>query len=263
MKAKEVIKKVGKVFKAADYKKAAIKAVKEERYTDAFTAAEKYMDLKERPLSYEELKSMCGIHITLNHTGKMTGIISLSTYCGNNPHCEEHSHIKGSICEHCFAYSLTKCRTSMVQPLALNLAILRDYIIPVDLWPVLNVRFFRFESFGDLASKEQVINYFNFAKKNPETRFALWTKNPKYIKAALDAGHDKPENLVIVVSSLFLNVQLAKKLFPYADKVFTVYESIEEAEKAGVTINCGKRHCLTCGRCYNKNSDTYVNELLK
>ena len=28
-------------------------------------------------------------------------------------------------------------------------------------------------------------------------------------------------------------------------------------------INCGKRHCLTCGRCYRKDGETYVNELLK
>lgn len=262
-KIREVAKAIKKVMKAADYKKIAIKAVQNEDYKTAFEAAEKYIEIQERPLTYEELKKMCGIHVTLNHTGKMSHMISISTYCGINPYCEEHSHIPGAICEHCFAYSLTKIHTSMIPALTLNYKILTSEVIPVKLWPILNVRLFRFESFGDLASATQVINYFNLCRRNPETKFALWTKNYKFIKEAIEAGNTKPDNLVIIVSSLMMNIQLQKKLYPYADKIFTVYESEEAAAENNACINCGKRHCLTCGRCYRKDTETYVNELLK
>ena len=260
---KNAVKKIGKVLKAADYKKMAIRAVEDGNFEEAFKAAEKYIDLIERPLTYDELKKMCGVHVTVNHTGKMSGMVSISTYCGENPYCLQHSNVCGSICEHCFAQTLTKCHTSMVKPLSLNLKILSSVIIPAKVWPLLNVRFFRFESFGDLASVVQVINYFNLCRRNPETKFALWTKNYKFIKEAIEAGNTKPDNLVIIVSSLMMNIQLRKELYPYADKIFTVYESEEAAAKNNACINCGKRHCLTCGRCYRKDTETYVNELLK
>ena len=267
MKAKEVIKKaikeVKKTFKAADYKRIAIKAIEEGNFNEAFEAAEKYIDLVERPLTYDELKKMCGIHVTVNHTGKMSGMVSISTYCGENPYCLQHSKVSGSICEHCFAQTLTKCHTSMVKPLSLNLKILSSVTIPAKLWPLLNVRFFRFESFGDLTSSTQVINYFNLCRRNPDTKFALWTKNYCFVKEAIEAGNTKPDNLVIIVSSLMMNVQLQKRFYPYADKIFTVYESEESAAANNACINCGKRHCLTCTRCYRRDTETYVNELLK
>lgn len=232
-------------------------------YEAVLKLAEEALNRKNRPFTIDECKEFLGIHITVKHTGKMSGMFSISTLCEENPKCKEHAAVKGSICEHCFAMSLVNMRKSMKKPLKQNSDILNNIVIPVNYWPALNVRLFRFESFGDLASDTQVINYVNLCKRNPDTKFALWTKNYRFIKEAIDAGNEKPENLVIIVSSLMLNVQLQKRFYPYADKIFTVYENEEAAAANNACINCGKRHCLTCGRCYRKDTETYVNELLK
>jgi hypothetical protein len=109
-----------------------------------------------------------------------------------------------------------------------------------------------------------VINYFNIAKYNPHTHFALWTKNARFIKKAIEAGHEKPENLNIIYSSLFVNdpqdVAKIRRIYPFIDKVFTVYD-VETS--AGVKINCGAKSCLKCRLCYEKNDIEIINETIK
>ena len=41
--------------------------------------------------------------VTRNHTGKMTGLWSVSTSNLLNPNCRRFKSVKGSICEKCFA----------------------------------------------------------------------------------------------------------------------------------------------------------------
>ena len=145
-----------------------------------------------------------------------------------------------------------------------NLAILSASVLPLSVLPLIPVKYFRFEAFGDLASVNQVINYFNIAKKNPETLCALWTKNPQFIAKAIKMGYDKPNNLQIVLSSPELNKPINKTRFAFVDKIFTVYDKKHAGD---VVINCGSRSCLACGRCYRPNPVgvglQYVNELLK
>jgi hypothetical protein len=121
--------------------------------------------------------------------------------------------------------------------------------------------YFRFESFGDLNNAIQVINYFNICKKNPGVKFALWTKNPDYIAEAIRAGHEKPENLNIVLSSLFLNKE-RKTRYSFIDKVFTVYDP-EFIQENKTEINCGAKNCFSCGLCYEKNGVRNIREKLK
>jgi hypothetical protein len=97
--------------------------------------------------------------------------------------------------------------------------------------------------------------------KNPRVKFALWTKNPDYIAEAIADGYEKPANLNIVLSSLFVNVE-RRKAFDFVYKVFTVYDP-EYIEKNGVEINCGARSCFNCGLCYEKNGVEVINEKLK
>ena len=250
-------------MKASEMKKIAEIAIHEENYTSMIENARDYIAMDGRPLTVSETKSFIGIHITTAHTGKMEGMWSLSSSCPLNDNCIAHAKVKGNICEHCFADALMKMRKSMRIPLDQNYRILNSAEIPTELWPLLNVRFFRFESFGDLASTTQVRNYFNLCRRNPETRFALWTKNYRFVKEAIEAGNEKPANLVIIVSSIMMDRHLDIAHYPYADKIFTVYTDEETAAEKGATINCGKRHCLTCGRCYRKFTDVYVNELLR
>ena len=147
---------------------------------------------------------------------------------------------------------------------ARNTAALTSQIIPVQEWPLLNVALIRLESFGDLNNVNQVINYFNFAKRNKHAKVVLWTKNPGLVDKAIKAGHKKPGNVIIIVSSLFINTVSDFPKFNYfIDKYFTVYNNPFITEN-NVNITCGARSCLNCQRCYHKTKDIeYVNEKLK
>ena len=46
------------------------------------------------------------LHITTNHTGKMTGMQSLSTSCKTNPNCAKYSKVEGSVCQKCYGRNL-------------------------------------------------------------------------------------------------------------------------------------------------------------
>jgi hypothetical protein len=140
-----------------------------------------------------------------------------------------------------------------------NADILTTRVLDKEELPLINACYFRFEAFGDLHNVTQVINYFNICKKNPDVHFALWTKNPGIIK---EVANEKPKNLVILVSSLFLNKPVDIEKMPWIDKVFTVYDK-ETIEREKVKINCGARNCLKCHRCYKKSGAKYINEKLK
>lgn len=215
--------------------------------------------MKECTLS--NARKISGVHYTTAHTGKMAGMVSLSTSVTTNTRCEKNAKIPGSICEKCFAAKQMKVFPSMANPMEENQRILTTEILPPEKLPTINNLYFRFEAFGDLNNATQVINYFNLCRKNPRVKFALWTKNPDYIAAAIKQGHAKPENLNIVLSSLFINKERRTR-YDFVDKVFTVYDS-EYIDAHGVEINCGARSCFGCGLCYEKNGVRVINEKLK
>lgn len=206
-------------------------------------------------------RKISGLHFTTKHNGKMAGMVSISTSVTTNERCAKNAQIKGSICEKCFAAKQMKVFPSMEKPMVENQRILTGSVLPMEKLPTINNLYFRFESFGDLNNATQVKNYFNMCYKNPRVKFALWTKNPDYIAEAIADGYAKPDNLNIVLSSLFLNVE-RRKTFDFVDKVFTVYDP-EYIEKNGVEINCGARSCFDCGLCYEKNGVEVINEKLK
>ena len=215
-------------------------------------------------LTAKEIKKEIGLHITTAHNGKMDGMQSLSTSPLKNAQCNKNCKVCGSICENCFSRRQMRVFPTMEKPLAKNYEILTSEILPVYELPIINALYFRLEAFGDLASEIQVMNYFNICRANPYTRFALWTKNARFIKKTMDQGHKKPENLNIIYSSLFVNdavsIENIRKKYSFIDKVFTVYD---EEHGASVEINCGARKCLKCRLCYEKNGVEYVNELIK
>lgn len=206
-------------------------------------------------------KKINGLHFTIKHSGKMSGMVSISTSVTTNKRCEKNAQIKGSICEKCFASKQMKVFPNMENPMVENQKILTSSVLPIDILPTINNLYFRFEAFGDLNNATQVKNYFNLCYKNPRTNFALWTKNPNYIADAISDGYKKPENLNIVLSSLFINKE-RKKTFDFVDKVFTVYDP-EYIKKNNININCGARNCFDCGLCYEKNGVDIINEKLK
>ena len=206
-------------------------------------------------------KRISGLHYTVEYTGKMEGMQSISTLVTTNKRCEKNAQIEGSICQKCFASKQVKVFTSMQKPLLKNQEILTHSILPMDQIPTIYNKYFRFEAFGDLNNEIQVINYFNHCYKNPDVKFALWTKNPDYIAKAIKQGYAKPDNLNIILSSLFINVE-RKTRYDFIDKIFTVYDK-QYIQENNTPINCGARNCFKCGLCYEKNDIRIINEVLK
>lgn len=125
-------------------------------------------------ITMKEFSAKYGIHFTEKHTGKMDGMASLSTSVVENPICKARAKVPGSICEKCFAAVMfARYNDNFADCFRKNTEVLTSTIIPVEEWPIVNYAYFRLESFGDLQAVKQVINYFNFAKANKRTVFAL------------------------------------------------------------------------------------------
>ena len=217
---------------------------------------------KMKTVTVNNSQAITGVGWTTNHTGKMEGMISLSTSVINNERCRKNAQIKGSVCEKCFAERMAnmygeKFRSKFER----NQEILTAAVLPDEQIPIVNHVYARFEAFGDLNNDIQVINYFNICYKNPQTKFALWTKNPDFIAQAIKKGYRKPDNLQIILSSLFLN-QVRRTRYDFIDKVFTVYTP-DYIQENDIDINCGARNCFSCGLCYNANGVRYIHEKLK
>ena len=204
------------------------------------------------------------VHIT-THGGKLEGMHSISTSVRRNPNCAARRNVNGSICEKCYAVTLTGIRKGLDEAISRNTDVLTARLLSMDELPIITDEYFRLEAFGDLINETQAINYLHICRKNTRTRFALWTKNPWIMAAALKTAA-KPNNLVIIYSSPMINkavnVRALKKLYPFIDKTFTVYDKAF-AQDHNIAINCGGRHCLSCLRCYTKRTAKAVNELLK
>ena len=154
------------------------------------------------------------IHVSDYMSGKMSGIPSISTSCLVNPICIKRMQDGESVCCHCFAAATMQRYSSAGQHAENNFHLLNAEVLPLEMLPRFrNVAIVRIESFGDVASVTQAINYLNIAKVNPFITFAAWTKNAAiWNKAIAQAG--KPENLSLVYSSFKLNEQAARRIFP-------------------------------------------------
>lgn len=194
------------------------------------------------------------------HTGKMEGIGSISTWCGSNPNCVARAKNPDSICSKCYARRMSY-RHSLIDRLKNNTEVLSSEVLKEDDLPFINSSYFRFESFGDLINKTHLINYMNICQKNPQCTFALWTKNFWIVDDVLEE-YEKPENLLIVASSGQMNKEL-DRVPAWADSVFTVYDK-DFSKENEVEINCGSRSCLICRKCYTKHEGVmHIHELLK
>lgn len=215
-------------------------------------------------MTRSEFAKMISIH---GNGTKLEDFRSLSTSPLLNPLCVGRHGNKMLICASCYSYTYNKMRKGLREKLARNTAILSSGIIPYELIPVINDRYFRIESFGDLQNVIQAINYLNFICKNPETSFGWWTKNPAFIRSALaELGIEKPSNVQVIFSACGLNVEISietvQKAFPFVDKVFTVFDS-DYIDKHDIAINCGDRKCAECLNCYKCGGNAQVREKRK
>lgn len=194
-------------------------------------------------------------HICFNHDAKMSGVISMSTYVGNNKYCVARcNNCNGAICQYCYAAALTGQRYYLKMKLIRIMAILTSVELSISDIPVINSElypFFRFESFGDLNNTLQFKNYNLIAAVNTGINFTIWTKNPGIIQRCINDGLQLANNLIIGLSSLYLNtpeIEKAKK-YSFIRFLFTVYDD-QYIKEHNIVINCGARHCLSCGICY-------------
>lgn len=208
------------------------------------------------------------IHIS-EHTGKMEGIRSISTSVLLNKGCQRNALNKKSICAHCYAVTLCKLRDGLDKQLIYNTGILTASVIDDSELPEITDKYFRFEAFGDLNNDIQLINYMNIVKKNPETRFTLYTKQYKiaydYFKA-----NDVPDNFTLILSSFLVNKKINldafKKLGKFKQgqlKSFTVYDKKYFRTHKGFKPNCGAKSCFKCNECYRENTTEEIYEILK
>ena len=203
----------------------------------------------------ETRREIIADHICYNHEAKMQGVISLSTYVGHNRYCVARcTNCDNAICKYCYANSLTNQRYYLKMRLIRIMAILTNIELTPEDVPRLDPEkypFFRFESFGDLNNTLQFKNYNLIARMNAGINFTIWTKNPGIIQQAINAGVTISDNLIVGLSSLYLNtpeIEKAKK-YNFIRFLFTVYDD-EYIKAHNVQINCGARHCLSCGICY-------------
>lgn len=216
-------------------------------------------------ITIKSFEKTTGVHFTLNHTGKMEGMQSLSTSCTLNPACAARMKDPDSICSKCFAAAMHKRYSALAACLEKNSVALSQWCYYPEELPIINAAFFRLESFGDLINTDHARNYLRICKRNPWTRFALWTKNPGILARAIEMEGGKPENLNVILSSPFINTPCDASPWPFVDKTFTVYDKPgqKELEAAGGCINCGSRKCLDCLLCYTKNDVKEIRESLK
>ena len=170
------------------------------------------------------------------------------------------------ICFYCFAESqMNNYGRDFVKPFIFNIWLLNRFQLAPEIIPLLNNRLFRLESFGDVMSTCQELNYIRLMTNNPKTVFGQWTKNPDIVSRALDLT-GKPENMIFIYSNPVVNrlmklVDIVKR-FPYVDKVFNVI-SEDFAAAHGIKFTCGARHCLTCENCYTFGGLTEIIEKLR
>lgn len=218
---------------------------------------------REAFLTIDKAEELTGVHYTLKHTGKMSGMQSLSTSCLCNKNCLNRVENVNLVCSHCYAQRQMKMYKNLEKCLKKNTEILTTRLLTDEEIPLINAAFFRFESFGDLNNEIQVINYFRICKRNKHVKFALWTKNPWIIAETINNGENKPRNLQVIYSSPYLD-KCDNKLnkYPFIDKIFTVYTK-EYIKENNIEINCGAKSCLSCHKCYVKSKEIYINEKCK
>lgn len=208
-----------------------------------------------RQCSHETRKQILLDHICFNHEAKMSGVVSMSTYVGMNAFCQARcNNCDNAICKYCYSVSLTNQRNNLKNKLIRLHMILTNIELSKKDIPIIDSSvypFFRFESFGDINNTTQVNNYNLIAACNSSVNFTLWSKNPGIIQAAINDGMILADNLVIGLSSLYLNTPELDKSTRYSfiRFLFTVYDD-DYIRKHNVIINCGAKHCVSCGICY-------------
>jgi hypothetical protein len=232
-------------------------------FTDADDVIIEFSDIPEYRPTVAQFEESTGYRFNKAMSGKMSGIMCASTSNLCNPFCAARKGNPNMICAACFADSTCKQYEALRENMARNTEIITTRLFKDWELPELPGPLFRFESFGDLRNVTQARNYIRMARVNPDVSCALWTKNPGFLQQAVALEGGRPDNLVTIHSSAYIDTPAPVDRFPgLFDKTFTVYRP-ETVAARGIDINCGARDCMTCRRCYSRDTESDVRELLK
>ena len=99
--------------------------------------------VREKFLTVVEAEKVTGVHYTVNHSGKMEGMQSLSTSCLCNEYCKNRSSNSELVCSHCYAQRQMKRYKNLNACLERNTEILTSRILKEAEIPMINASFFR------------------------------------------------------------------------------------------------------------------------
>lgn len=199
-------------------------------------------------------------------SGKMDGMPGLSGYAGNNPECLKRALFGFGICYKCFSF-LTPWKPSILAWTKNDILLSSGYMdagaVRID--PE-KLPYMRFSSHGDTINAVHVYNYCRIAYDNPNTQFALWTKNAAFFRDGLKEFGRKPENLTTIYSPLLMNCRPSEKALKAAaaagyDAVFSVSD-VREKQTAAIAGGaygclCGPGSCRgKCLFCYDADRRT-------
>jgi hypothetical protein len=204
--------------------------------------------------------------ICTNHSGKMKGMISVSSSCKNNDFCEKMRKIPGTVCEKCYAQNQLSYQKTTREKYEKSGLELSTSIISWNSLPVFEgVETVRLESFGELINTVHAMNYINIIRKNPDINFGWWTKRPDLINQAISEMEITfPDNCNVIYSNPYIDQLPKLQKYSFVNGYFTVWSTEEKALEHGCIINCGKRKCKDCLECYDAHDGIFlINELLK
>lgn len=193
-----------------------------------------------------------------NHDGKykMAGFRSLNVSVLQNRTCSMFREINISVCKHCYARKMELRMSSFKKNLEHNTEILTKNMLKTKDVPIINDRYFRFNSIGELYNNTHLKNLYKICRVNYRTNFTLWTKLTDGI-----LFHRKPANLMIVHSCLTMNSYPNLFLLKKYDRLYHVWDKVS-AKVFNIDINCLGR-CIDCLKCYNPKDETRIINCVK
>lgn len=222
---------------------------------------------QDEPFVKAKLIFMLSRAISYHDSGKIEGIFSLDTACTNNDFCPrmQATEDPAIICRYCYTKSMWDAArfAHHITGLILSNVELTDAGAATIAIPN---GFFRFNSDGELINQTHAANLLRIARTHPATSFAIWTKRPALLDAAI-RKEGKPENLICGVSSPMINTP-SREHWSWTDFIFTVYTpaGMEKALARG-EHECNGRKCMLCGfHCYHQHNGpgpVYVAEALR
>lgn len=205
-------------------------------------------------------KAHDGHRLTLSKmTGKLDGIIGVSSNPLINSFCEKMQNVDGSICQKCYSCRLlTTARKSAIPSWTANASVLVSGIIDEKDLPFIPPdSFVRFNPHGELQNDVMLLNFCKIAELNPKSNFLLFTKRFDLIRRFKGKI---PLNMSVIASAYYIDKPMEKIPEGFNGVFNVVTEGFADEHK--ITVNCPLK-CKDCLKCWQKGKKTVIYERLK